>query len=73
MATDWIIGPWRRLERRIAHEGNTRAVALMRIGLAALLWSEYAHSFRGHVDLHAGRIALGVCFFVFSSMTVASG
>jgi hypothetical protein len=61
-------GLWSALQRRLVHEGSTRAVALMRIGLAALAWSEYAHSFRGHVDLNTTRIVIGLLFYVFSTL-----
>ncbi len=64
---DRLARPWRALERRIDHEGNTRAVALMRIGMAALAWSEYARFFRGHVDMNGTRIALGLCFYLSST------
>ncbi len=57
----------RALSRFIDCEGSTRTVALIRIGLAALAWSEYGRFFRGHVDLNAGRIAVGWCFYLFST------
>lgn len=66
--TERLRSPWRALEARIAHEGSTRAVALLRIGMAALAWSEYAPAFRGHLDLHAPRIAIGLCFYLCSTL-----
>lgn len=51
----------------LLEEGSTRALGLMRLGLAALAWCRWANDFLPFRDLHADRVAIGTALLVGST------
>ncbi len=57
----------RWFDELLRREGSTRAVGLLRLGMACILWSEHGLHFRLHTDPTLDRIIVGVCFYLFST------
>ncbi len=52
----------------LLEEGSTRAVGLMRIGLAALTWNRWANDFLLFRNLHTNHVVIGFTLIVASAM-----
>lgn len=52
----------------ILEEGSTRAVGLMRVGLAALTWNRWANDFLLFRNQHTNHIVIGFCLIVASTL-----
>lgn len=63
----------RRIPSRIVDwclrtEASTRSSALMRMGLAAVIWARWAIELLLYIDMSTKGLALSISFFVFSTM-----
>jgi hypothetical protein len=59
------------VERVLAFEGSTRAMALLRIGLVLTMWARLAESVRPFDDLRPSRLVLSAAFFLLTPLLLA--